>query len=70
MPQYTDIFYTPPFVDKVQPVDTLQVADTLQAVDSVALDSVVPSFITSGLPASLIPLPRMSDEIIQGWHWV
>ncbi len=68
MPQYTDIFYTPPFVDKVQPVDTVQVADTLQAVDSVALDSVVPSFITSGFQGSLIPLPRMSYEVLQGWN--
>lgn len=68
MPQYTDIFYTPPFVDKVQPIDTVQVADTLQAVDSVALDSVVPSFITSGFQGSLIPLPRMSYEVLQGWN--
>ena len=68
MPQYTDIFYTPPFVDKVQVVDTVQVADTLRAVDSVALDSVVPSFITSGFQGSLIPLPRMSYEVLQGWN--
>ena len=68
MPQFTDIFYTPPYVDKVQPVDTLQVADTLQAVDSVALDSVVPSFITSGFQGTLIPLPRMSYEVLQGWN--
>ncbi len=68
MPQYTDIFYTPPFVDKVQPIDTVQVADTLQGVDSVALDSVVPSFITSGFQGSLIPLPRMSYEVLQGWN--
>ena len=68
MPQYTDIFYTPPFVDKVQPIDTVQVGDTLQAVDSVALDSVVPSFITSGFQGSLIPLPRMSYEVLQGWN--
>ena len=68
MPQFTDIFYTPPYVDKVQPVDTAQVADTLQAVDSVALDSVVPSFITSGFQGTLIPLPRMSYEVLQGWN--
>ena len=68
MPQFTDIFYTPPYVDKVQPVDTAQVADTLQAVDSVALDSVVPSFITSGFQGSLIPMQRMSYEVMQGWN--
>lgn len=68
MPQFTDIFYTPPYVDKVQPVDTAQVADTLQVVDSVALDSVVPSFITSGFQGSLIPMQRMSYEVMQGWN--
>ena len=62
MPQYTDIFYTPPFIERAQPVDTLQV------VDSVACDSVVPGFITSGFTGSLVPLPRMSYEVLQGWN--
>ena len=68
MPQYTDIFYTPSYVDKVQPVDTVQVVDTLRAVDSVACDSLAPSFITSGFDGSFIPLPRMSYDVFQGWN--
>jgi hypothetical protein len=68
MPQYPDIFYTPSYVDKVHSVDTAQVADTLQIADTVALDSVVPSFITSGFKGSLVPLPRMSYEVLQGWN--
>ena len=68
MPRYTDIFYTPSYVEKVQPVDTVQVADTLRAVDSVACDSIAPSFITSGFDGTLIPLPRMSYEVLQGWN--
>ena len=62
MPQYSDIFYRNPFVDTVQPIDTVQVAD------SMACDSVVPSFITSGFRGTLTPLPRMSYEILQGWN--
>ncbi len=67
MPQYPDIFYNP-FAPPTHPVDTVQFADTLRVADSVALDSVVPSFITSGFKGSLIPLPRMSYEVLQGWN--
>ena len=62
MPQYPDIFYTNPFVDAPQAVDTLQVADTI------ACDSVVPSFITSGFRGTLTPMLRVSYEILQGWN--
>ena len=62
MPQYPDIFYRNPFVETPQPTDTLQV------VDSLACDSVVPSFITSGFHGTLNPLLRMSYEILQGWN--
>ena len=62
MPQYPDIFYRNPFVETVQPVDTVQVVDTM------ACDSVVPSFITSGFNGTLTPLVRMSYEIVQGWN--
>ena len=62
MPQYPDIFYRNPFVESVQPVDTVQVVDT------VACDSVVPSFITSGFGGSLTPMPRMTYDIVQGWN--
>ena len=62
MPQYPDIFYTNPFVDASQAVDTLQVADTI------ACDSVVPSFITSGFRGTLTPMLRVSYEILQGWN--
>ncbi len=68
MPQYTDIFYTPLFVEKVQSVDTLQVADTLRFVDSVAYDSLAPGFITTGFRGTLIPLQRMTYEVLQGWN--
>ena len=61
MPQYPDIFYRNPFVETVQP------ADTLQVVDTIACDSVVPSFITSGFHGTLTPMMRMSYEILQGW---
>ena len=62
MPQYPDIFYRNPFMETVQP------ADTVQVVDTVARDSVVPSFITSGFHGTLTPLARMSYEIMQGWN--
>ena len=62
MPQYPDIFYRNPFVETVQPSDTVQVVDTI------ACDSVVPSFITSGFHGTLMPLERMSYEIFQGWN--
>ena len=61
MPQYPDIFYNP-FVEHAQAVDTVQ------AVDTIACDSVVPSFITSGFEGTLTPLVRMSYEILQGWN--
>lgn len=61
MPQYPDIFYNP-FVEHAQAVDTVQ------AVDTLACDSVVPSFITSGFDGTLTPLVRMSYEILQGWN--
>jgi len=67
MPQYHDIFYHNPFVEAPQAVDTVQVADTI-VNDSVACDSVVPSFITSGFNGTLIPMPRMTYEILQGWN--
>ena len=62
MPQHPDIFYSNPFVETVQPVDTVRV------VDSLPCDSVVPSFITSGFKGTLSPLPRMSYEILEGWN--
>ena len=61
MLQYPDIFYNP-FAEHAQAVDTVQ------AVDTIACDSVVPSFITSGFEGTLTPLVRMSYEILQGWN--
>jgi len=62
MPQHPDIFYSNPFVEVAQPVDTVQ------AVDTLVCDSVVPSFITSGFHGTMTPLVRMSYEILQGWN--
>ena len=62
MPQYPDIFYKNPFVETAQAVDSVQVADTI------ACDSVVPSFITSGFGGNITPMPRMNYEIVQGWN--
>ena len=62
MPQHPDIFYSNPFVEVAQPVDTVQ------AVDTIVCDSVVPSFITSGFRGTMTPLVRMSYEILQGWN--
>jgi len=62
MPQYPDIFYKSAFERATQS------ADTVQVVDTIACDSVVPSFITSGFHGTLNPLPRMSYEILQGWN--
>lgn len=61
MPQHPDIFYQP-FAEPTQAVDTVQ------AVDTIACDSVVPSFITEGFHGTLIPMVRMSYEILQGWN--
>ena len=68
MPQYPDIFYHNPYVETVQPFDTVPVVDTIPVVDTLVHDSVVPSFITSGFHGTLIPLERMSYEILQGWN--
>ena len=68
MPQYPDIFYHNPFVDTLQQVDTVQVADTIPVADTLARDNVVPSFITSGFRGTLMPLERMTYEILQGWN--
>lgn len=62
MPQEFDIFYRNPFVEAPQPVDTVPIAD------NIACDSVVPSFITQGFHGTLIPLQRMSYEVLQGWN--
>ena len=62
MPHYPNIFYHNPFVETTQPIDTVQVVDTM------ACDSVVPSFITSGFGGSITPMPRMNYEIVQGWN--
>ena len=68
MPQYPDIFYHSPFVDSSQMVESTQVVDSIPVVDTLARDSVVPSFITSGFNGTLSPLPRMTYEILQGWN--
>ena len=61
MPQYPDIFYHPL-------AKSAQIVDTVQTVDSIACDSVVPSFITSGFDGTFAPVVRMSYEILQGWN--
>ena len=67
MPHYHDIFYQNPFVDAPQAVDTLQAVDSI-ACDTMACDSVVPSFITSGFNGTMTPMLRMTYEILQGWN--
>ena len=62
MPQYPDIFYRGVFEQ------TVQAADTVRVVDSIACDSVVPSFITQGFHGTLVPLRRMSYEVLEGWN--
>ena len=62
MPQYPDIFYRGAFEQ------TVQAADTVRVVDSIACDSVVSSFITQGFHGTLVPLRRMSYEVLEGWN--
>lgn len=68
MPQHPDIFYHSPFETFVQHADTLQVADSIPMADTLVRDSVVPSFITEGFRGTLIPMVRMTYEILQGWN--
>lgn len=68
MPQYPDIFYHSPFEIVAQHADTLQVVDTVPMADTLVADSVVPSFITEGFHGTLIPMVRMTYEILQGWN--
>ena len=68
MPQHPDIFYHSPFETVVQYTDTLQVADSIPMADTLVRDSVVPSFITEGFHGTLIPMVRMTYEILQGWN--
>lgn len=64
MPQYPFISYENPFATASQAVDTVRVADTMPC------DSVVPSFITSGLGRPITPLPRVTYEVMSGWNLV
>ena len=64
MPQYPFITYENPFLPVSQAIDTVYVADTLPC------DSVVPSFITSGLGRPITPLPRVTYEVMSGWNLV
>lgn len=66
MPQYSYISYKSPFDEVVRVADTLPT----QATDSLSCDNVVPSFITSGFGGSIVPLPRMTYEVVQGWNLV
>lgn len=68
MPQHPDIFYHSPFETVVQTADTLQVVDSIPMADTLVRDSVVPSFITEGFRGTLIPMVRMTYEILQGWN--
>ena len=62
MPEYPDIFYKHPVFDTVRVVEAAPVTDTI------ACDSLVPSFITSGFRGTLIPLQRMTYEVLEGWN--
>ncbi len=62
MQQSPDIFFTPSFLASPQTTDTVRVADTM------ACDNVVPSFITGGFHGILLPVERMTYEILQGWN--
>lgn len=64
MPQYPYIHYQNTF-EPVQAEDSLS-----SQVESLVCDSVVPSFITSGLGHDITPLPRMTYDILQGWNLV
>lgn len=61
MPEYSDIFYKNPVFDTVRAVGQAPAADSLLR------DSVVPSFLTSGLGHDITPLPRMTYDILHGW---
>lgn len=60
MPQYPFPYYRNPFVaaDTVQP----------QMIDTVPAECVVPSFITQGYGHAVIPVPRMTYDIFEGWN--
>lgn len=64
MPQYEDIFYKHPYLGTSQAVDTAKVAD------SVVADSVAPSFITGVFGHDIVPLPRVTYDVLQGWDLV
>ena len=62
MPEQPNIFFNYALPEAVQAVEEAPVVDTIPC------DSVVPSFITSGFHGTLMPMPRMTYEVLQGWN--
>ena len=52
-----------PFIDYGMPV-----FDSLCAAKSMSTDSLVPSFVTEGFGRSVVPLPRVTYDVLEGWN--
>lgn len=59
-----------PFVTYWTPVTDSAAADTLRVADSLACDSLVPSFITTGFEGVISPLVRVTHEVLAGWNLI
>lgn len=70
MPEYPFISYENPFVVPTPVKDTVLQADTICQVDTLACDSLVPGFLTSGFGGVVNPMPRMTYDVLLGWNLV
>ena len=62
MPQYPYLHYRNPLFE----TDTVPA----QVLDILPDDCVVPSFITSGFGGTIVPLPRMTYDVVEGWNLI
>ena len=70
MPQYPFISYQNPFAEPAVVKDTVLQMDTVSVADTLACDSLVPGFMTSGFGGMVNPMPRVTYDILLGWNLV
>ena len=70
MPQYPFISYQNPFAEPAVVKDTVPQMDTVSVADTLACDSLVPGFMTSGFGGMVNPMPRVTYDILLGWNLV
>ena len=70
MPEYPFISYHNPYALPEVVQDTVAQTDTLRVIDTLACDSLVPGFMTSGFGGVVNPMPRVTYDVLLGWNLV